>query len=80
MSSFDHDLPFDFPPRGQEARRQRSLRDPEGNVWTVREVEYADVPPSLLFEGEGVIRRVRKYPSHWYKLSEAELYALSWKV
>ena len=36
--------------------------------------------PSLVFESEGVVRRVRDFPATWRMLSEAELFALSWAV
>jgi len=34
--------------------------------------------PSLVFESEGVVRRVRAYPEHWRDLSDDDLFALSW--
>ena len=33
---------------------------------------------TLVFESDGVIRRVRSYPKEWRKLSPQELFALSW--
>jgi hypothetical protein len=33
---------------------------------------------TLVFESEGVIRRVRNYPENWRDLSVEELVALSW--
>lgn len=36
--------------------------------------------PSLLFESDSTIRRVRNYPATWRTLSDRELFALSWAV
>ena len=35
---------------------------------------------TLVFETEGVIRRVRNYPGNWRQLSPDALLALSWKA
>ena len=34
--------------------------------------------PSLVFESEDTVRRVREYPADWRTLAEDELLALSW--
>jgi hypothetical protein len=34
--------------------------------------------PDLVFESDGVIRRVRNYPETWMELSDAALLAVSW--
>jgi hypothetical protein len=34
----------------------------------------------LVFESEGVFRRVRHYPANWEELTDVQLYALSWKT
>jgi hypothetical protein len=34
--------------------------------------------PSLIFESEHAIRRVRDFPANWSELSDEALYALSW--
>ena len=34
--------------------------------------------PSLVFESDGAVRRVRHYPENWRALSDAALFALSW--
>ena len=57
--------------------------DRSGARWWVREVDAHAVPGArrdrcLLFEGEGVIRRVWDYPSDWSHLSQQELASLSW--
>jgi hypothetical protein len=33
---------------------------------------------SLIFESEGIMRRVRGFPADWRALTDDELYALSW--
>lgn len=35
--------------------------------------------PDLVFESEGVIRRVRNYPTNWLDLTDDELFAVSWE-
>ncbi|HWE41720.1 MAG TPA: hypothetical protein VG432_04400 [Gemmatimonadaceae bacterium] len=35
---------------------------------------------TLVFETEGVIRRVRNFPDNWRELSPEALLALSWKA
>ena len=56
----------------------RVLRDNDGQLWRIREIPLADAGPSLVFEAEGVFRRVRHYPGNWLELSDSQLYALSW--
>jgi hypothetical protein len=34
--------------------------------------------PSLIFECEDVVRRVRQYPANWRELTDEDLFALSW--
>jgi len=36
--------------------------------------------PSLVFESEGTVRRVRSYPAEWRSLTDEALFALSWGV
>jgi len=36
--------------------------------------------PSLVFESEGTVRRVRNYPADWRTLSAESLLELSWQV
>jgi hypothetical protein len=33
---------------------------------------------TLVFESDGVIRRVRNFPDNWRELSAEQLFALSW--
>jgi hypothetical protein len=34
--------------------------------------------PSLVFESDGAVRRVRHFPANWRALSDEALFALSW--
>jgi hypothetical protein len=34
--------------------------------------------PHLVFESDGMIRRVRTFPDNWRELSDVELWELSW--
>lgn len=69
--------------RGGEEERpdeERLVRDEDGHLWRVREVRFADVRPSLIFESEVSFRRVRVYPPDWRRLKDEELYELSWRT
>ena len=78
-------------PREPDAPHQPSHTPPartfladDGVPVTVREVAVADElwargPRCLLFEREGVIRRVWAYPPGWAGLPDAALDALSWR-
>ena len=59
---------------------QRVLTDEEGRLWRVRELQFADAPPSLIFESETGFRRVRQYPATWRSLGDAELFDISWRT
>ena len=72
--------PFEPPRRQRVEHTHRIVRDEEGRLWRVREVTYADAAPSLIFESEGVFRRVRRYPRDWDELGDGQLYELSWKT
>ena len=55
-----------------------------GARWRIREVDAHAVPGArgdrcLLFEAEGVIRRVWNYPSDWASLPPTDLVSLSWR-
>lgn len=69
-------------PRGRERAEQgpRVLTDEEGRLWRVRELRFADAPPSLIFESETGFRRIRAYPASWRSLSDTELFDLSWGI
>jgi len=64
--------------RARTEHGQRVLTDEEGRLWRVRELRFADAPPSLIFESETGFRRVREYPATWRSLGDAELFELSW--
>ena len=80
VPSGDCQQAFELPVRQRSAREPRLLRDEEGRLWRIREVTFADTTPSLVFESEGVFRRVRHYPRDWFELSDSLLYALSWRT
>lgn len=70
--------------RSGPARSSRFV-DSTGRRWEVRELpgKTGALPPrapSLVFETEGVIRRVRRYPQNWPELPATELEALSWRT
>ena len=48
-------------------------------MWRVFELvmSYDRRGPSLVFETDGVVRRVRNYPADWRSLPDDELLALS---
>lgn len=67
------------------AARTSRFVDSTGRQWEVREIpatagERATCAASLLFETEGLIRRVRRYPANWSELPASELEALSWRT
>ena len=66
--------------RARTDHSQRVLTDEEGRLWRVRELQFADAPPSLIFESETGFRRVREYPAAWRSLSDEELFDVSWRT
>jgi hypothetical protein len=64
------------------ARRSARQLIVEHLVWLVYELPPAPFDrrstPSLVFESDDTVRRVRVYPSDWRVLSDHDLYALSW--
>ena len=78
MSSVDPGACHELRGRERAEHGPRVLTDEEGRLWRVREVRFADAPPSLIFEAETGFRRVRCYPATWRSLSDAELFDLSW--
>lgn len=63
------------------SQQRRQFRDATGACWSV--YEHCDPydrrrTPALVFESEPAIRRVRNYPANWYRLSDDELWTLSW--
>lgn len=66
----------------REAQRTGRRILAEGVPWLVYELPATVFDrrnsPSLVFESDGTVRRVRDYPSNWRELSNDELFALSW--
>lgn len=62
----------------------RTVGDPDSGVsWRVREVDATGTPGArgtrcLVFDSEGVARRVWTYPTDWHDLDPAALLRLSW--
>ena len=55
----------------------------EDVVWLVYELAFPfdrRSTPSLIFENDHVMRRIRNYPADWRTLSDEALFALSWGV
>lgn len=80
--SEDHvDLPFELRLRGALARARRV--ETESATWLVYELPLATYDRRstmfLVFETEGVMRRVQRYPPDWSSLSDDALIALSWE-
>lgn len=68
--------PFAF---GPVQTTVRHFPDGEGTRWRVYERRNADESAaSLYFESTHAVRRVRRYPPGWDRLSDAELERLSW--
>ena len=80
MSGVDQDARPELRGRERAESGPRVLTDEEGRLWRVREVCFADAPPSLIFDSETGFRRVRAYPANWRSLSDAELFDLSWGI
>lgn len=75
------DMPRPFQLLRQAQRTGREIAV-EGVPWLVYELPPMVFDrrnsPSLVFETDGTIRRVRDYPPNWRDLTDDELYALSW--
>jgi len=59
----------------------RYLVDPQGREWRVYEWTAGDTSPvagkpSLIFDGDGIVRRVWRYPEGWNGLSDDSLLSL----
>jgi hypothetical protein len=67
-----------------EQIRTRTFIDDLGQSWLVSERPFSEYDRrsgcSLIFSSELAVRRVRNYPSDWFRLSDADLAALSWRV
>ena len=68
---------------GSAIGESHAFTSADGVDWLVREyvdIESAALRPSLVFESDAAIRRVRVFPADWRGLSPQELMDLSWKV
>jgi hypothetical protein len=59
----------------------RHLVDAQGREWHVYERTAGDLSPitgrrSLVFDTDGIVRRLWRYPSSWAELSDGELLGL----
>ena len=64
-------------PKGGSRQARRFVH--EGHtLWEVFELPTPRGEPSLVFQSEAAIRRVRDFPSGWRDLPEYELLLLSW--
>lgn len=65
-----------------EAGGNRTYRDGEGQVWSVRELAtiapWSRAKRCLVFSSEMAVRRVWQVPSDWRALTDPELERLSW--
>ena len=71
-----------------ESARARGLADCRvietgDGQWRVYELDGGQydrrASPSLVFESDGVLRRVRDYPGNWRELSDGGLMEVSWR-
>ena len=71
---------FEFLRLGQRHSARRIRID--GVEWLVYELAERELDrrsaPSLVFETEDTVRRVRDYPADWRSLSDGELAEVSW--
>lgn len=68
----------------REAQRTARRLFVDGIPWLVYELPPGSLDrrssPSLVFESDQNVRRVRSFPADWRALGDAELFALSWNV
>jgi hypothetical protein len=68
----------------REAQRTARRLTADGEEWLVYELPPTAfdrrTSPSLVFESDVAVRRIRQYPPGWRSLSDNELFALSWSV
>ena len=62
------------------ASRTRQVRHFKAGAqdWTV--YVDSDADQALIFETDGIARRVRTYPANWAELPDDALYVLSWST
>ena len=67
-----------------DARRTARQLVIDGVLWLIYELPPSVFDrrnsPSLVFESDGAVRRVRNYPALWRELSDDDLVALSWSA
>jgi hypothetical protein len=72
------------PSSHRDAQRHGRRIFVDGVLWLVFELPAASYDrrqtPSLIFESDATVRRIRDYPANWRDLSDDDLLALSWKV
>jgi hypothetical protein len=77
----DTPRPFDMLREAQRTGRRIVV---EGVLWLVYELSPTVFDrrnsPSLVFEGDQAVRRVRDFPANWRELSDDALHALSWEA
>lgn len=68
----------------QEAQRTARQLIADDAIWLVYELTPLPFDrrntPSLIFESDQSVRRVRNFPANWRELADPELWALSWTV
>lgn len=68
----------------RELQRTARRISSDGAFWLVYELPAKAYDrrqaPSLVFESDQVVRRVRDYPANWRDLSDDDLLALSWRI
>jgi hypothetical protein len=66
----------------REAQRTARQLQVDGTLWRVYELPAMPfdrrTSPSLVFESDSAVRRVRVYPADWRSLSDEQLFELSW--
>ena len=65
----------------RRSSRTRQIIDAQGREWRVYERTASDHSPmtgrpSLVFDTEGIVRRLWRYPAEWASLSDADLLGL----
>lgn len=58
--------------------RTREIISPVGATWRVREALMPDGERALIFDRQGFARRVRHYPTGWWRMDDNALWAVSW--
>jgi hypothetical protein len=68
----------------REAQRTARAIVADGVLWLVYELPPTAFDrrctPSLVFESDGTVRRVREFPSDWRTFGDDDLFALSWSA